>query len=145
MCRIEYITLYTVIQIVLLNRSEHHVYLELCASVCVSIYVYVCLFLYMCKYINECICMRLSIYARLCCERRRVVTLCESFTKGEKEGGLHGRRKMEWQNGWIRRRSIRMWLWLSFSRVYLMFLSLSLPPPFSFDRFCNIKIPEFHV
>jgi len=72
--------------------------------------VYVCLF----------------IYARLCCERRRVVTLCESFTEGEKEGGLHGKRKMEWQNRWIRRRSIRMWLWLSFSRVYLMFLSLSL-------------------
>jgi len=50
MCRIEYITLYTVIQIVLLNRSEHRVstarvYLSMCTCtvrVCVCTCVCVC-------------------------------------------------------------------------------------------------------
>lgn len=52
MCRIEYITLYTVIQIVLLNRSEHRVYCtHVFWYVCTCVYVFVCT--YKSKYIKQ--------------------------------------------------------------------------------------------
>ena len=50
MCRIEYITLYTVIQIVLLNPSEHRVYMSVVYVLHVYLYIYIFIYLYLYVY-----------------------------------------------------------------------------------------------
>ena len=51
MCRIEYITLYTVIQIVLLNPSEHRVYMSVVCTYYMYIYIFIYLYIYIYMYI----------------------------------------------------------------------------------------------
>jgi len=69
MCRIEYITLYTVIQIVLLNRSEHRVD---CTRVSRYVYLYVCMCVCTCPYA----CMRISKTSVCVCPHTRA-SVCE--------------------------------------------------------------------
>jgi len=67
------------------------------------------------------------------------------FYEGRK-GGWFTWKEEDGMAEWVDSKEIdsNVALALIFSCIFNVSLSLS-PPPFSFDRFCNIKIPEFHV